>query len=135
MADILDNKPLYDSSILIVDYNPLSSQELSGILAETGYQNILPVNNSKEVLKIYRDKKPDLTFLDLRMPGLGGVDVLDDLKTLSNKPHLPVIVLSDRADLKIRLTAFKWGIVEFLGQPYDVNEVRFRARNVLNSSQ
>ena len=69
------------------------------------------------------------------MPGLGGIEVLDDLKTLCRKNYLPVIVLSGLADLEIRLMAFKWGVKEFLGQPYNVNEVRFRARHVLETAQ
>jgi DNA-binding response OmpR family regulator len=130
-----NNKSLYNSSILIVDHDPLSSQQLSEILKETGYQNISLLNDPKEALKVYRDKNPDLIFIDLRMPGLGGIEVLDDLKTLCRKNYLPVIVLSGLADLEIRLMAFKWGVKEFLGQPYNVNEVRFRARHVLETAQ
>ena len=132
---MLNNMSLFDSSIMIVDYDPLSSQQLNDILMETGYKNISLLNDPKEVLRSYRDESPELIFLDLRMPGLGGIEVLDDLKTLCRKNYLPVIVLSGLADLEIRLMAFKWGVKEFLGQPYNVNEVRFRARHVLETAQ
>lgn len=128
-----NNESLYSSSILIADDGPLSTRWLQKFLVELGYQNIESVGDSKEIIKTFNDKQPDVIFLELKMPGSKGVTILDDLRACCVKPRLPVIALASESDLKTRLMAHKWGVREFLGQPYHLNEIRFRTKHVLET--
>lgn len=130
----MNNANLYSARILIADDDSLSLVELKQVLVNAGYKNILSVNDTKSSLKECIDKKPDLIFLRLSMQCSEGEAMLDDLKSCYEQSAFPIIVLADQNDLKTRLMAHKWGVREFLGQPYNPSEVIFRARYVLNNS-
>lgn len=125
------NDNLYTSRILIADGDSSSLGELKQVLVNAGYKNILSVNDPKSSLKECSDKKPDLIFLRLSMQCSEGEAMLDDLKACYAQSELPIIVLADQSDLRTRLMAHKWGVREFLGQPYIPGEVFFRVRCVL----
>jgi PleD family two-component response regulator len=128
------NDPLYTAKILIVDDDSSSFRQLSRILVNAGYQNIISASDPKEALKLFSEKQPDLTFLGLSMKCLEDDAILDEFKACYEKPTLPIIVLANQSDLKTRLMAHKWGLREFLGQPYSSNEVCFRVNYVLKKA-
>lgn len=125
------NDSLLTEKILIADDDSSSLQQLSKILVDAGYQNIISASDPKEALKVFGEKQPDLTFLRLSMQCLEDSTILDEFKACYEKPAFPLIVLANQSDLETRLTAHKWGLREFLGQPYSPREVCFRVNYVL----
>lgn len=70
---------------------------------------------------------PDLVVLDLMLPGLSGLELLEQL---SGKPHPPIIVLTARTDLNERLRCFELGAVDYVPKPFFLEELvaRLNAR-------
>jgi DNA-binding response OmpR family regulator len=68
----------------------------------------------------------DLVVLDLLLPVLNGMDVLEQL--VRSRPDLPVLVLSARADLKTKLRGFELGAVDYLAKPFALDELLARVR-------
>ncbi|HVU76026.1 MAG TPA: response regulator transcription factor [Gaiellaceae bacterium] len=68
----------------------------------------------------------DLVVLDLLLPALNGMAVLEDL--VRAKPDLPVLVLSARADLETKLRGFELGAVDYLSKPFALDELLARVR-------
>jgi len=70
---------------------------------------------------------PDLVVLDLMLPGLSGLELLEHL---SGKPHPPIIVLTARTDLNERLRCFELGAVDYVPKPFFLEELvaRINAR-------
>jgi DNA-binding response OmpR family regulator len=68
----------------------------------------------------------DLVVLDLLLPVLNGMDVLEQL--VRSRPELPVLVLSARADLKTKLRGFELGAVDYLAKPFALDELLARVR-------
>ncbi len=72
---------------------------------------------------------PDLLFTDVRMPGDGGLVLLDKLKTCA--PALPVVVMSAYTDVASTAGAFRAGAQEFLSKPFDLDEAVALAARVI----
>ena len=68
----------------------------------------------------------DLIVLDLLLPGTGGLDVLRELH--SERPEVPVLVLSARSDLATKLRGFELGAVDYLPKPFALDELLARVR-------
>jgi two-component system copper resistance phosphate regulon response regulator CusR len=68
----------------------------------------------------------DLVILDLMLPGLSGLDALRELHR--EKSDLPVLILSARSDLPIKLRSFELGAVDFVAKPFSLDELLARAR-------
>ena len=68
----------------------------------------------------------DLVILDLMLPGRSGLDALREIHR--EKPDLPVLILSARSDLPIKLQGFELGAVDYVAKPFSLDELLARAR-------
>jgi two-component system nitrogen regulation response regulator GlnG len=77
--------------------------------------------NAKELLNALQHDAPDALLTDIRMPGMGGFELLDRVQ--KNYPGLPVIIMTAHSDLESAVSAFHGGAFEYLPKPFDINEV------------
>ena len=103
-------------SILVVDDEALTLRTLSRGLREEGFE-VFTATSGEEALKIFQEEKPDLTLLDIVLPGIDGVEVLRQIKSAS----APSIVLMmsayhmvDRAVEAMKLGAYDYVVKPFL---------------------
>jgi DNA-binding response OmpR family regulator len=75
----------------------------------------------------------DLVILDLMLPGRSGLDALRELHR--EKSDLPVLILSARSDLPIKLRSFELGAVDYVAKPFSLDELLARARVQLRRSR
>ena len=80
--------------ILIVEDEPAYLSWLHDQLAKNGYE-VIDAQNGAQGLKLASDKKPDLILLDLLMPGMGGIKMLDALRRFKWGEAIPVFVLTN----------------------------------------
>ncbi len=84
--------------ILFVDDDPSLLATMGDFLEFEGY-DVLKAESGEEALSILRDTSPDLIVLDMSMPGIGGVGVLDRIMLPDGKFRFPVLVLTARAQM------------------------------------
>jgi DNA-binding response OmpR family regulator len=72
------------------------------------------------------DKEYDLVILDLGLPSMDGLSVLEGLKR--ERPEVPVLILSARSDLRTRLAAFSLGACDYLEKPFAFDDLLARVR-------
>ncbi|MGV7221628.1 MAG: HD-GYP domain-containing protein [Nitrospinales bacterium] len=96
-----------------------------------GYNNIRSISDPREVRDVYKDWWPDVVLLDINMPHMDGFKVMEALKVVERRDYLPVLVLSAVADKKVHLRALSAGAKDFLSKPFDLSEILFRIRNIL----
>ncbi|HEU5170567.1 MAG TPA: HD domain-containing phosphohydrolase, partial [Gemmatimonadales bacterium] len=104
------------------------------LLRAAGYANLLATTDPAEVRNLYRAEDPDLVLLDLHMPGLDGVAVLEQLQA-DAPPHayLPVLVLTGDSSQDARRRALAAGAKDFVAKPFELDEIVLRIRNLLET--
>jgi two-component system LytT family response regulator/two-component system response regulator LytT len=104
---------------LIIDDEPLARQELEYLLDAAGDVSVLAQgSNGIEAVDLIRSHKPDVVFLDVRMPGLDGFAVLKKVLAHDRKAKLPQIVFATAFD-QYAVKAFEVNAVDYLLKPFD----------------
>jgi two-component system nitrogen regulation response regulator GlnG len=85
-----------------------------------------------EVLEALKLAKPQVLVSDIRMPGMGGIELLQEVK--SRYPSLPVIIMTAYSDLESAVSAFQGGAFEYLPKPFDVDKAIELIRRALDES-
>jgi FixJ family two-component response regulator len=101
--------------VYIVDDDPTVCDALSSLLRANG-KNVRIFSSGTEFLSFERRDVGACLILDLRMPGMDGLEVQ---KLISNQPSIPVIFVTGRGDVPSTVRAMKGGAVDFLTKPID----------------
>jgi PAS domain S-box-containing protein len=120
------NLPI-DSDILIVDDNREVVKLLEAIL-KAGRYNTRSALNGEQALQCAKEKLPSLILLDLYMPGIDGFEVCKELKANDTTSDIPVIIISASRDMNDAVKAFKSGAVDYIGIPFNKDEVLARVK-------
>lgn len=115
--------------ILIVEDNTDLRNYISGILRNS-YQ-IMVSGNGKEGLDSTIETIPDLVISDLMMPEMDGMEMCQKLKSDERTDHIPVILLTARADRGSKLEGLETGADDYLVKPFDAEELKVRIRNLI----
>ncbi len=108
---------------LIVDDEPLARQELQFLLEASGGVQVVGLgSNGIEAVDLIRTHKPDVVFLDVRMPGLDGFAVLRKVLTLDRRLRMPEIVFATAFD-QYAVRAFEVNAVDYLLKPFDARRL------------
>jgi two-component system LytT family response regulator/two-component system response regulator LytT len=108
---------------LIIDDEPLARQELQYLLDAAGDVSVLAQGtNGIEAVGLIRTHKPDVVFLDVRMPGLDGFAVLKKVLAADRRARLPQIVFATAFD-QYAVKAFEVNAVDYLLKPFDAKRV------------
>lgn len=123
-----------DSRILIVDDQAANLQVLASVLEYAGYSSVKCIADSREVLASVPEFQPDLILLDLHMPNLDGLAVLDQLATVTAKDdYLPVLILTGDGSSEAKERTLSHGASDFLSKPLNQTEVKLRVGNLLQT--
>jgi len=112
-------------TILVVDDTLGSLKMMVEILVSEGYQ-VRPANSGPLALSSIDSQVPDLILLDIRMPDIDGFEICRRLKADPRTTTIPVIFLSAETDTKERLEGFAVGAVDFIGKPFQREELLAR---------
>ena len=108
-------------SILVVDDEKNIRLMLSQVLA-SDTTTLETAINGEEALQKLEQSSYDLMLLDLRMPGMSGLDVL--IQAHARRPDMPVIVLTAHGTVESAVEAMRGGAVNFLQKPFSPKEIR-----------
>jgi two-component system response regulator (stage 0 sporulation protein F) len=88
--------------------------------------------NGLEALKLFITFEPDIIVMDMKMPGMNGIETLKQIRALGRR--VAVIMITANADIQDMAQAKDLGILYYMGKPFDLFELRERVREILNSS-
>ena len=108
--------------ILVVEDDPAAIRFISYALEIEGYE-VLTASNGLEGLKKVQEEEPDLLVLDVMLPGLDGFQVCRRLRAEPQTAHLPILMLSAKAQEVDKTTGLKVGADEYLAKPVDPLEL------------
>jgi two-component system response regulator FixJ len=118
-------------SLHIVDDEELVRNSLVAVLQNANY-DVLAFASGIEFLKALSELNPDCVILDVRMPKMGGLDVLEILR--QQHPEIPVVLMSGFADVSMAVTAMRSGASDFVEKPLQSKDVLDTIERVLEAS-
>jgi CheY-like chemotaxis protein len=101
--------------ILVVDDEPPIVDMLRDLLVELGY-TVATAGHGAEALQLVPELKPDVVLLDLQMPGMSGLQVLDQLRR--DHPGLPVVIVTGNTDVDVARSTLARGAFDYLRKPF-----------------
>jgi CheY-like chemotaxis protein len=104
--------------ILLVDDDPRILEVFSALLREAGYQ-VVSAENALEAMAAIVRAAPDLILADIRMPIVGGMDLVRELKSHSDSRLIPVVAFTGHDSPEMRQAALKAGYDDYLAKPTD----------------
>ncbi len=117
--------------ILVIDDEPLNIALLEDMLAGCGYSRVQSLSDSRLALQTCETWTPDIVLLDLMMPYVDGLAVLESVRASMRDVFLPIIVLTADANEETKRRALRAGATDFLLKPFDELEVLLRINNML----
>lgn len=116
------------AKILLADDEPSVRDTVSFYLRREGHE-VLLASDGREAVATYRHEHPDLVILDVMMPGANGFDVCATIRGESEA--VPIIMLSAKSDLVDKGTGFKNGCDDYMGKPFEPEELIMRVSSCL----
>ncbi len=107
------------ANVLVVD-DELGPRESMRMILKP-LHNVFTAENGDSALKTIRQEPIDLVTLDLRMPGIDGIEVLKQIKQFN--PNIEVIVVTGYGSLKSATEAMKYGVKGYVTKPYNLQEI------------
>jgi PleD family two-component response regulator len=120
--------------ILVVDDEEHIRKIVRFQLEKAGY-TVETAEDGVEALKAIEAAPPDLVLLDLMMPNMDGYEVCRRLKSNYQTNHIPIIMVTAKADLENKLQGFEDGANDYIAKPFAITELLVRVKNVLQWSQ
>lgn len=123
--------PRQHSKILIVDDESVNVRITQKYLEKDGFTNFVTVTDSRQAMHCIVKDNPALVLLDIVMPHVSGLDILQEVRASPHHENLPVVILTAATDPETKLTALRMGATDFLAKPVDPSELIPRVRNML----
>lgn len=115
-------------SLLLVDDEVDFRRPAAAALTRRGFA-VTEAGSGQEALEAIAARLPDLVVLDLKMAGLGGLETLQQIRSVH--PHLPVLILTGHGSFHDALAGIKLEIADFLQKPVDLDHLADRLRQML----
>jgi CheY-like chemotaxis protein len=118
------------TTVLVVDDNEDNVQIMSAILLGRGF-DVRIARDGKSALDSIRQHVPDLVLLDVMMPGMGGMEVLDHVKADTRSARIPVIMVTAKAQDRDLLAGYKYGADYYITKPFTSRQLLYAIELVL----
>ena len=120
-----------DAQVLVVDDNENNRFVLVQHLHRLGFRRITEANDGAAALQRIRESRPDLVLLDVVMPDMDGVQVLEVLRREGRMGDMPVIMVSAHDTLEIAVRCIELGAEDYLAKPIQTPMLRARVMAIL----
>ncbi len=116
--------------VLLVEDEPNIVEAIRFLLTREGWQ-VDCHSDGNDAVEAVQNLKPNLLILDLMLPGRSGLDILRDLRALSEFENLPVLMLTARGQSRDRDMAERAGVSRFMTKPFSNVEVLTAVRDLV----
>jgi DNA-binding NtrC family response regulator len=109
----------YGKTVLVVDDEEVIRDFFNRTLTE---YKVLTASSGEEALSIIKKDKPDLVLLDIKMPGINGIETLRKIKEIDSS--IAVVMLSAFETLETNIAAARLGAYTSIAKPFDLEEMK-----------
>ncbi len=114
--------------VLVVDDEQQVREVLGNFLEKEGYEVVL-ASNGEEAIALTRKESPQVILLDLKLPGIDGIETCRRLKMEDSTRFIPIIMITAYSDNKME--AIDAGTDDFINKPFDLVELSVRVKSIL----
>jgi len=118
--------------ILVVDDEHLIRWSLEQNLKKQGYE-VLTAGSGEDALRILREEIPDLMLLDIQLPGINGMEVLEKVKELDEE--IIVIMVTALGVLETAVKAMRMGAYDYINKPFNLDELAIIIKKALETGE
>jgi len=115
--------------VFVIDDDPEIRDSMRWLL-ESVHLQVQCFDNAKAFLEIYNKNMKGCIVTDVRMPGISGVELLEELN--KRKSRLPVIIVTGHGDIPMAVRAMKSGAVDFILKPFNDQQLLEQIQNSIN---
>jgi CheY-like chemotaxis protein len=112
-------------TILVVDDNPDSVTILQSILETRGYAVLVAESGATALKLVQRDPQPDLVLLDVMMPEMNGLEVLQKIKETHSTSKIPVILVTAKTHDEDVLSGYQYGADYYITKPFTAKQLLY----------
>ena len=123
-------KPL----VLIVEDDPGTASLLETYFQSQNYRTEC-VRHGEEAEPLALGTHPDLVLLDIRLPGIDGFEVARRMRANRRTASVPILMLTDLQDRNDRIKGLEVGVDDYIGKPFDLQEIGLRVRNAVERAR
>ena len=120
------------NTILVIDDDDQLRRSFEKLLTEEGYK-VLSAASAEAGLQTVKDSSPDLVILDIRLPGMNGLEAFERLH--SQEPKLPVIIMTAYGTTETAIKATRMGAFDYILKPFDIPDMLANIRKALNAGR
>ncbi len=117
------------ATVLIVDDESSIIFSLTEAMQDAGYR-VITSANGEEAVREAKESSPDIVLLDMKLPDIDGLKVLEQIKTIN--PKTPVIMMSAYGDTPTVVRAIQIGAQNFIEKPLNIEKIKLDIRNILD---
>jgi DNA-binding NtrC family response regulator len=119
------------TKIMVVDDEHLIRWSLEQNLKKQGY-DVCTAGNGEDALRLAREEQPELVLLDIHLPGIGGIEVLQKLKELDE--DIIVIMVTAHGGLETAVNTMRLGAYDYINKPFNLDEMSIVIKKALETS-
>ena len=122
------------ATVLVVDDNDDNVRIMSTILLGRGFE-VRIARNGQEALRSVEQQRPDLILLDVMMPGMNGMDVLDAIKADPRNASVPIIMVTAKDQDQDVLDGYRFGAEYYITKPFTSRQLLYAVALVLGTDR
>jgi len=119
------------NEILLVDDDLKILEILEESLHRQGYR-VNTANNGRQALQSFEINNPELVVLDMMLPDMNGLEVMEQMRESPRHPDIPIVILSANGDVDVRLAGLEGGAEDYLVKPVPMKEFCTKIEKVLD---
>jgi chemosensory pili system protein ChpA (sensor histidine kinase/response regulator) len=116
---------------LVVD-DSITMRRVTQRLLERHGMRVVTAKDGIEAIGVLEDHRPDIILLDIEMPRMDGYEFATHVRSIPDTAQLPIIMVTSRVSDKHRARAIELGVNDYLGKPYQENELLNAVNHLLN---
>lgn len=116
--------------VLVVDDEHLIRWSLEQNLKKQGYE-VITAGNGEDALRFVREEQPDLVLLDIQLPGISGMEVLEKIKEFDEE--IIVIMVTAHGGLETAVNAMRVGAYDYINKPFNLDEMAVVIKKALET--
>lgn len=119
--------------ILIVDDEPEIRDIIREVLEE--HFEVIEAKDGKQAVDLAQRSIPDIILMDVMMPEMDGIAATESIRSMVTTRHIPILMLTAANTKDYRIRAFGYGVDQFVGKPFDFEELVSRVLSVYKRSR